>query len=94
MSASERKRKWTQKIKETNKRCYYKFDIGDKGWFMDDSKIRREPVVEIERQKNTPDNYLVAGLWKRDHQLFQTKQALTNSLFIEHEEYYKKKDIK
>ncbi len=91
LSASEKKANWARKIKEENKRCYYKFDINDKGWFMDGHKIRREPVNQIIRVTgDIQDKYNVAGLWRYEDELFQTKQALTNSLFIEYEEYYDK----
>lgn len=91
MSSKERKEKWTKKIYEEKKRCYYKFDINNKGWFMDGSKIRHESISQIIRTVgDSADKYLVSGLWRYEYELFQTKQALINSLFIECENYYKK----
>ena len=90
MSTTKKNKKRTTKIKETNKLCYYKFDIGNKAWYMNNNFIRLEPITKIIRDENDKDKYQLENSWRYEDSLFQTKQALINSLYIETEKYYKK----
>jgi len=87
MSAKQRKEKWAHKIKETPKAVYLKFRVGDKAWFITDNKIRCEKITEVFLSEDSPTTYYVDGAhWEEPH-VFQTKQALINSLYVEFEQH-------
>ncbi len=89
MSASKRKKKWTHKIRETNVRLYLKFNIGSTCWYIYNNNIRKGKIDTISLTVDSETTYSTAGLKFKESKLFQTKQTLINSLYIEFEEYEK-----
>ena len=85
MSATERKKKWTAKIKEENVRLYLKFDIGDTCWFIYSNKIRKSVITSVILKLGIETKYITNSLTFKESEIFQTKQALINSLYIEFE---------
>ena len=94
MSASERRKKWTRKIQETNKRCYYKFDIGNICWHMQNNKIRKSRIEQVTKYVDRVEYKTNSGLTYLEDYIFQTKQALINSLYIEFEKWENKEGNK
>ena len=86
MSAKERKEKWTRKIKETNKRVFLKFAIGDYGWYIHKDMLRRSKIDVVIQTLGCTVKYITVGLSFTEDEIFQTKQALINSLYIEFEQ--------
>ena len=97
MSATDRKKKWTAKIYEPDQKTFTKLAIGQKAWYMMGSYIRTAIVNQLNVQINDSGRYVtytLNGTSYNEKRVFQTKQALINSLYIEYEAYEKQKDKK
>ena len=86
MSASERKRKWNQKINVNMKPIYTKFYPGDKAWMMLHNKVHHVTIYGIRYLKDDITMYSTGNSnWHTEDKLHQTKQALWQSLMDEYE---------